>query len=393
MFERICINRQDPFGVPIDLGFLAEALVFYQRVHLVSDSEMFKSVIRICGHEPIIEMMEMGVLTIDYVENMPVVLEHNRFTPYKVYDIGFIQAEQLKFQSLAPKFLQELTGKSGKGRRVANRLSKLVNKVQCDPSLPMLAKADAFNESYLVDLARALLQYFAPAYQIPEPCVFRLHEDNQGWRLETNIDFEKANGFFRLRADVSDATLTPAYLLSHVVATRKDLGYAAEFSTDLAVSTPTAIAAGCKFRNLVARRAGRDAGIKAFEDLIFSESRCIREAVNSGERNFDDVLRLVNAGMKFKEWLRKSSQDADLVKEYCREVTRAEWADKLPPKTARWAVFAAAGAAAGFLFSPLAGTAVGIGLSAGDSFLLDKLIKGWKPNQFVNGPLKEFVKR
>jgi hypothetical protein len=123
------------------------------------------------------------------------------------------------------------------------------------------------------------------------------------------------------------------------------------------------------------------------------ESRCIREAVNSGERNFDDVLRLVNAGAKFKEWLKKGSQDAELVKEYCREVTRAEWAEKLPPKTARWAIFAAAGTAAGILLSPLAGAAVGIGLSAGDSFLVDKLIKGWEPNQFVNGPLKEFAKR
>jgi hypothetical protein len=311
----------------------------------------------------------------------------------KVYDIGFIEAEQLKFQSLAPRFLQELTGKSGKGRRVANRLWKLVNKVQCDPSLPKEAKADAFDENYLVDLARALLQYFAPAYQIPKPCVFRLHEDNQGWRLETNIDFEKANGFFSFRADVPDATLTPDYLLSHVVGTRKDLGYAAEFSTDLSVSTPTSIAAACKFRNLVTRRAGRDAEIQAFEELIFSESRCIREAVNSGSRNFEDVLRLVNAGIKFKEWLKKGSQDADLVKEYCREVTRVEWADKLPPKTARWAIFAAAGTAAGILLSPLAGAAVGIGLSAGDSFLVDKLIKGWKPNQFVNGPLRDFVKR
>jgi hypothetical protein len=31
MFDRICINRQDPTGIPIDLGFLAEALIFYQR--------------------------------------------------------------------------------------------------------------------------------------------------------------------------------------------------------------------------------------------------------------------------------------------------------------------------------------------------------------------------
>jgi hypothetical protein len=385
MFERICINRQDPFGMPIDVGFLAEALVFYQRVHIVADSEMFKSVIRICGYEVILEMMQMGILTLDYVENIPLVSPD--------YDFGLASCEELKYQNLAPKFLQELTGKSGKGRRVANQLSKFVRPVQYDLSLPDEAREDASDEAYIKDLACSLLQYFVPTYRIPDPSVFRLHKSGPGYKLETNIDFEKVNGIFRLRTDVSDASLTPAYLVSHVIGTRKDLKSAAEFSTDLAVSKPTSIVAACKFKRLIARRASSDAEVQAFEELIFSESRCIREAVNSGERSFDDVLRLVNAGVKFKEWLKKTSQDDDLVKEYCREVTRAEWADKLPPKTARWAIFAAAGAAAGFLLTPLAGAAVGLGLSAGDSFLLDRLIKGWRPNQFVNGPLKEFVKR
>jgi hypothetical protein len=37
------------------------------------------------------------------------------------------------------------------------------------------------------------------------------------------------------------------------------------------------------------------------------------------------------------------------------------------------------------------GTAVGLGLSVGDAFLLDKIIKGWKPNVFVENELKNFV--
>jgi hypothetical protein len=56
----------------IDVGFLAEALVFYQRVHVVADADMFKTIVRICGHEVIIEMMEMGSLTLDFVENVPI---------------------------------------------------------------------------------------------------------------------------------------------------------------------------------------------------------------------------------------------------------------------------------------------------------------------------------
>ena len=39
------------------------------------------------------------------------------------------------------------------------------------------------------------------------------------------------------------------------------------------------------------------------------------------------------------------------------------------------------------LSSPVGGAALG----AADSFLIDHLIKGYRPNQFVNGPLAKFV--
>jgi len=112
---------------------------------------------------------------------------------------------------------------------------------------------------------------------------------NQTCTLETNIDFAKANAFFRRRTDVLDATLTPAYLLSYIAETRKHLTYAGEFSADLAVSAPISIAATCKFKNLIERRGASETQIQAFEDLVFRDSRCIREAVNSGERTFGDA--------------------------------------------------------------------------------------------------------
>ena len=38
------------------------------------------------------------------------------------------------------------------------------------------------------------------------------------------------------------------------------------------------------------------------------------------------------------------------------------------------------------------GTAVGLGLGALDTFYLDKLISGWKPNQFIEDDVKELLK-
>jgi hypothetical protein len=88
----------------------------------------------------------------------------------------------------------------------------------------------------------------------------------------------------------------------------------------------------------------------------------------------------------FKKWLKEKDPNADLLREYCREVSRLDWADKLPTKTLRWLVFTAIGLAAG----PL-GAVVGTAIGATDTFLIDRLLKGWKPNQFVEGPLRRFL--
>jgi hypothetical protein len=32
-----------------------------------------------------------------------------------------------------------------------------------------------------------------------------------------------------------------------------------------------------------------------------------------------------------------------------------------------------------------------LGFVAGDTFILDKMLKGWRPNRFIEGPLKDFI--
>jgi hypothetical protein len=45
----------------------------------------------------------------------------------------------------------------------------------------------------------------------------------------------------------------------------------------------------------------------------------------------------------------------------------------------------------GGIASPIVGGIAGVGMSLANTFLVEKLIKGWKPNQFVGGPLLTFV--
>ena len=69
-----------------------------------------------------------------------------------------------------------------------------------------------------------------------------------------------------------------------------------------------------------------------------------------------------------------------------------DWADKLAPKGIRWLLIWLAGLAVDAVAGSHVGVAGSVGLSAADALLFDKLIKGWRPNQFIDGPLKDFLK-
>jgi hypothetical protein len=105
-----------------------------------------------------------------------------------------------------------------------------------------------------------------------------------------------------------------------------------------------------------------------------------------------DVVDLVRQARDFKAWVKSKPEDTDLRKAYVAEVSKLGWSERLPPKVTRFGIFAAANTALSFLATPAAGAIAGSALSAVNDFLLERLANGWKPNQFVYGPLLDFVR-
>ena len=93
---------------------------------------------------------------------------------------------------------------------------------------------------------------------------------------------------------------------------------------------------------------------------------------------------------EFKHWISNQEPSESLVRDYYSEITAGTWADKLPSKVLRFALFTGAGFLTDLLMPTGIGTLTGLGLGAGDAFLVDKLAKGWKPNTFIDGPFREF---
>jgi hypothetical protein len=130
-----------------------------------------------------------------------------------------------------------------------------------------------------------------------------------------------------------------------------------------------------------------------FAELLLDDARAVREAFNEGKIPISEIVPVILAAGRFKDWLVKQDVDKDIVREYYKEISKGSFIDRLPSKTARWATFLGLGMAADLILPTGVGTASGVALGVFDTFFLDKIAKGWRPNQFVDEHLVPLLKK
>jgi hypothetical protein len=119
-----------------------------------------------------------------------------------------------------------------------------------------------------------------------------------------------------------------------------------------------------------------------FTDLVLPDMPRLSEVIDAGDRSFEEFLKLLDRADRFKDWLKAVNPDEDLVRTYVREISSESWVQGLRGKSLRYVLASAIGAS-----NPIAGLAAGFA----DTFLIDKLFSGWRPNHFVDGKLSSFV--
>lgn len=124
--------------------------------------------------------------------------------------------------------------------------------------------------------------------------------------------------------------------------------------------------------------------ISLFQNIVFDDGKMIRESINLGDYSFDNVLPIIEESGKFNEWTNSFDENSNLIREYYKAITKKTWIDKLPSKVLRFSFFTGAGLLVDAAFPTGIGTATGIALGASDSFLLDNIAQGWKPNQYIH---------
>jgi hypothetical protein len=395
MFERLSVRASKPLDsdAPLDLGVLVEGLLFYQQTEVNLTPGAIKQIAKVWSSDGLIALLESGVATFRFQQGTTAIRTENTGTNRERYSPVVFNVQRGSAVAgpdfLIGRVLEEVTGKRGRARRITDRVCRSLIVEQTDSDITTRVKSDLLDVQYVDAAMKKLTAVLVPDLVLPATTRFEVQEVEDGLRVLTNIDFAVANTIFQ--RIVPDGTFSPAYVLAHLFTAREMMEDAARCGADMLADRANSAVAALRIQTLIDRRTANENHLAEFQDLLFEDGRAIREAVNSGGVTYREVLQLVENAAKFKNWLQNQPPEQQLIKSYFRSVTESSWADKLPSKTMRWLLFSGIGAAVDMMGAGGLGTAGGALVGAVDTFFVDRLLRGWKPNHFIDKSVRPFL--
>lgn len=399
MFERILIRAPRPNdpASPLDLGAIIESAVFYGSTQVVLGASGLGQMVRSWGADGLVELLDSNFIQFRYQQNFAALQTRTspdgkqRHQPV-VFEIK-PSAAPVGPEFLVGRVLEEVIGKRGKARRVTQQICRRLSIEHVDSALADRVSADLLQGDYLNPAIRRLISVRAPGFRLPEGARFEVGYDGDGFVVATDIDFAAVNDDFHRYVPVSQATISPAFLLAHFMLAREAMEDAAKLQADLVVDPAHSSIIALRVERALSDSARHIAEIRRFQEFVFDEGRAIREAVNDGNANIDNILKLLDRASKFRSWIQDQPADADLIRAYFRETTASTWVDALPTKVTRWLLFSSAGIGLDALGLGGLGTLLGVGLGGLDALIVDRVLKGWRPSHFVEDHMNAFVNR
>jgi hypothetical protein len=391
MFEKALIRGAGIDGV-VDIGLVAETLLFYRSTHLLLDMGSLPALATQLGIDGLLMLLRRPEVTASYCPETPTVLTNTK-NGLSQHDFGQMFWHGKDAKSDARDQIALSITRSGE-LNVPNKLITQVVDLLKIHRLPQdfgsvgnSARADCDDAHYVNLAARTVLETLRPTFSIPRGMRFGVLKLDEEFAIDTNLDFAAIN---RLPGSFE---ISGAYILAHIVSARADTYFAADYMGELVTGPANSKLIRLKHFDFIRRRFKSEEQHDIFENVVLDDARTVREVVNSKERSIAEFFRLLDEASKFRTWMQAQNPDSQLVREYYDQMNKDTWIGRLPGKTLRFAFFTGAGILADMIAPTGLGTAAGIGLGATDSLLLDKLMKGWRPSHFIEGPLKKFVEK
>lgn len=388
MFESITYKNAIGPGPLIDIGALAEGLLFYGRVAIVGNTGTLKYILSRVPPFIFLSLLRDGRIEFHYLADQTGVSTTQTIDGRSRHDLVRFSSPDHTIEKVGTQAFKDAGGNTGSAAVGARQFARLLRSLD-HADFDQRDVLDALTDSISTDASvEALIRVAAPGYKHSGALRFRLERQREGFYVDTNIDFIELNKVYHKAVPVEHSSITEAYVLALLQGAYEATYFAGTLNSEIAVAPIEQVVQAKAVEAIVRRHSRSSTQIESFVDLTLADAHAIREAVNSGAVSFASVVKLLDSADKFRHWLREQPADPALLRAYYQETIKSSWAEKLPTKSARWGVFTGIGFAVDALGAGGLGTAAGVAISAADAFLVDKLIMGWKPHQFVEGDLK-----
>jgi hypothetical protein len=399
MFDKLIVRSDQPHNpdTPLDLGGLVEGALFYGQTETTLDVSNIKQIVRNWSAEGLLELHDSGLLTFKWQQNLAGIRTENTGSTHERHSPVLVELSTPAGASVGPerqigRAMYEVIGKHGRARRLTTQICRRLVVERLDRDFPARIRSDLLDSAVIEHSVKGILQLLTPEFPTRD-LRFEIEETADGLRVMSNIDFLALTAAYKARLQSEGAAITPATLLARFLSVRQLIEEAARSGADMAADPVDSAIASIRVEGILARTVKNAEQVRRFQDFVLDDARAVREAVNSGRVTLPEIVQLLAKAQKFRDWLDAKDPDVDVVKEYFRAVTEASWVDKLPPKAARWVIFSGVGLVLDASGAGGVGTALGLATGAADTFLLDRMLRGWKPDQFVEDSLKPFVAR
>lgn len=392
MFHKICIKPNEQ-TFPTDIGLIAENLLYYQNVELIAGTDSFPILIKNLGVDILIELLKNRNLKIRLSENHLGVLNQVNQLGENITDVILVTSPDLTKEEMIFRALFMKTDRRGYSNRITQKLLPYVESINYQDDICDLVREDINNSYYLKQSIIDTIKFYNPSITLrQEEIEYSFTKaKTYGYIFKSNLNFDIIN--HKIPNNPDGKLITPSSLIMNILETRGDMHLASYLNSDISTTGVHTELMKIKFLDIYQKSQNNLKELFQFNDFILSNGHAIREVINTGERNYNDFLKVLDKADRFRDWLKDIEDDKSIIKEYYEAVTSETWINKLPSKAMRWSFFTGAGLLIDFLATGGISTLIGLGVSAGDAFFLDKIIKGWKPNVFIESNLKKFVKK
>jgi hypothetical protein len=392
LLEAVCFRDGATRNNKIDFCALAEALVFYGRVHFISNHVGFSSLLKVIGPSETLELIDRKLLHIHVYWADPAVRTLDRNTARERHDFisTSLHAKSKDSPKIDPREYCRDTYIEVAGASAKADANKFVAQLHFPKALRLNLRSiqESALEPTFGDTLVAWLRRMAPNSM---PSNAKIETWPLAGQIQFGTNFDLTAVTAEIRAQGYEFEGTPASLLGHYLEIFEDSYYASELSAEITCSELRAPLMQSRFEHLWQKAQNSESTVLSFDEKTLGAARAVGAAITSGAATWSDLLFVLDKREKFRQWIADKPFDADLVTEYIDAISKDSWLDKLPNKSARWLIVTALGIGADAVAPEFHGLVASQAISVVDTFILEQLLRGWRPNQFVDLQLKPLI--